>query len=952
MEITEIKAQLTLARVLQHYGLKPDKHLRLHCPFHDDKTPSLQVYYKTHTAYCFSSNCKTHGKSLDVIDFVLHKENCTKHEAIEICKALLNGTVVPSTPAEQLTRTAILTKLFTYFKNAVHNSKPAQAYLQSRALDFTKLEIGYNTGQFHHGSRKDEALIKSCVQVGLLSTNDRLSRTGETSYKPFAKYCLVFALRNPSNQLAGLYFRSTINNNDQRHFYLRDRQGVYPKHPAAATTQLILTESIIDAATLLQIPAITESYSILALYGTNGLTEEHITAINALPHLTEIILWLNADAAGRAATTAHGQTLQAMLPAVRITTVTMPEGEDVNSLAQTHSDPQLFVDLLNSRTDVLFCQPPLLFSNGAGEASLSTEPTIESTELSETETAQISMETAASTELEQPKLFIDPTLKKRPVASTSVEKKKPAVVTTNTTKPTPVLDCTHPYKLGYRTDTAQYYVQGGLPKALDQLKIMLVIESKQTGQKARNKMDLYEEKQVEKWCKDVAEKLGLPAAALASDLYQLTDLLDEQREKEQQPTTETKPLHILTAKERTELEAFAKKPKLLKRLNDLLGQSGIVGEERNRIFLLLIALSHKMPETLHALIQGSSGSGKTRLLKQISDCMPPESVTKLTRLSDKVLYNFPESYFINRLLCLEDIDGLPEEAEFAFRELQSNGELNSATSIKLDNGQITSGQKTVKGPIASLSCTTKGEIYEDNMSRVFLIAVDESLEQTRRIIAYQNSVAAGVVNKSYEANAKRFIQRLVRILEPYPVINPYAARLQLPEEAHKIRRLNELFQSFIKMVTILHQYQRSKDERGRLITELEDIETAIHILFESIVLKVDELDGSLRQFYEQLKTYVEQQHKGSAQQASFTLREIRQALSLSKTQTFRYANDLVRLEYIRACGGYANKGFSYQISYWDNYQALREKIKLRLEQQLKTIKAGTLRNATGTLEPA
>ncbi|MBC9914065.1 CHC2 zinc finger domain-containing protein [Chitinophaga varians] len=44
MEIAEIKQQLSLSTVLQHYGLKPDKHLRLHCPFHDDKTPSLQVY--------------------------------------------------------------------------------------------------------------------------------------------------------------------------------------------------------------------------------------------------------------------------------------------------------------------------------------------------------------------------------------------------------------------------------------------------------------------------------------------------------------------------------------------------------------------------------------------------------------------------------------------------------------------------------------------------------------------------------------------------------------------------------------------------------------------------------------------------------------------------------------------------------------------------------------------
>jgi len=71
MEIQEIKSKLTLAQVLQHYGLKPDKNGRLSCPFHEDKTPSLQVYYKTHTVYCFSSNCKTHGKSMDVIDFVM-----------------------------------------------------------------------------------------------------------------------------------------------------------------------------------------------------------------------------------------------------------------------------------------------------------------------------------------------------------------------------------------------------------------------------------------------------------------------------------------------------------------------------------------------------------------------------------------------------------------------------------------------------------------------------------------------------------------------------------------------------------------------------------------------------------------------------------------------------------------------------------------------------------------
>lgn len=82
MEIQEIKQHLTMSAVLQKYNLKPDKNHRLCCPFHEDNTPSMQVYYKTQTAYCFSSNCPTHGKSLDMIDFIMKKENITKHEAI------------------------------------------------------------------------------------------------------------------------------------------------------------------------------------------------------------------------------------------------------------------------------------------------------------------------------------------------------------------------------------------------------------------------------------------------------------------------------------------------------------------------------------------------------------------------------------------------------------------------------------------------------------------------------------------------------------------------------------------------------------------------------------------------------------------------------------------------------------------------------------------------------
>lgn len=910
MEITEIKQQLTLARVLQHYNLKLDKHMRLCCPFHADKTPSLQVYYKTHTCYCFSSNCKTHGKSLDVIDFIMYKENMNKHDAILKAAEIINcfegkvqhhqKSIETINEAAQLTmpREQFLQNMFTYFKNAVHNSKPAQEYLQSRGLDATKLEVGYNTAQFYHGNRKDEALINSCVQVGLLTPWGTNTREGGQAYKPFAKLCIVFALKNKVNQVTGLYFRSTINNDESKHFYLKDSEGLYPKYPDADTEKLIITEAVIDAASLLQIKAITEEYSLLSAYGTNRLNEEMKAAISELKQLREIIFAFDNDEAGNKAALKYAEELKALLPAVTINKIELP-CKDVNETLTAHNE-EVFTALLKERTEVL---PPAPEGEQQQEA----------------------------------KLFLS--------TEKPIEKKKP--------EPDNQLNTSNPHRIKYSTGTAHYYIQGGIPKSTDNMKVMLVIESKETSHKARNRIDLYEDKQVERLCKEVAEKLQLRKDLLEADLYKLTDLLEQHIEKElHQNKGEEKALQVLTVKERQELEGFAKKEKLIKRLNELLGQTGIVGEERNRIFLLIIAISHKMPETLHALIQGSSGSGKTRLLKQISDCIPKENVTKLTRLSDKVLYNFPENYFVNRLLCLEDIDGLSEEAEFAFRELQSNGELNSATSIKLENGQITSGQKTVKGPIASLACTTRGEIYEDNMSRVFLIAVDESTEQTKRIIEYQNKKAAGLIDARKEHEIKTFLQNFITILNPYEVINPFAEKIQLPEEAQKIRRLNDLFQSFVKMITILNQYQRKRDERKRLITEIEDVETAVAVMFESIVLKVDELDGSLRQFYEQLKSYLQKQYNGTHKTAEFSLREIRQALKASKTQVFRYANDLNNLEYIKQSGGYQNKGFTYKISYWDNYQNMREKIKQSLDEQVKALKAGTLRNATGTLEPA
>jgi DNA primase len=891
MELQDIKAQLTIKEILQHYHLYPDKQNRLCCPFHEDKTPSLQVYYKTQTAYCFSSNCTTHGKSMDAIDFIMHMEKITKHEAIEKAKSFTNGNHINGNAIQQLTKQAVLTKMFSYFKNAVHNSQPAKDYLQTRCLDFTKMEVGYNAWQFHHGTRKDEALIKSCIEIGLLNDVGNKSRTGDTAYNVFGKWCIVFALKDKSNHVTGLYFRSTLNDKEQRHFYLKDRSGLYPHYPKAATKKLILCESVIDAATILQVPEITEQYSVLAMYGTNGLTQEHQQAIKELQQLEEIILWLNADDAGNAATQKHMPVLQALHTQVRITCVCMPAGEDINSIAQSHDDKKVFIDLLNERNN------DFSFSNEKKK--------------------------------EEAKLFIEPVTIKKP------ETKQPpappqTAIETNT------LDTSNPHKIKFTTASANYYVQGGLRKDLDSLKITLVIENPKLQHiKSRLRYDLYNDKEVERNAKEAAEKLNLRSDLLQMDISILTDLLEAERDKQLLQSPESiasNAMYRMNEESKKKCLDFLHKPGLIKNINALIGKAGVVGEETNRIFLFVVASSYMMKETMHILIQGSSGSGKTRLLKVISSFIPMEDRFSFTRVTDSSFYNYPEYYLCNKLLCFEDFDGIKEDAQLAVRELMSNGILTSSTSGKDEGGNIHSLIKTVRGPVTTIACTTKGEIYEDNISRCFVIAVDESKEQTLRIIKYQNDKAAGMIDSNKEESIKGFLQNCIRLLQPCEVINPFANKINLPEDAHKIRRLNELYQSFVKQITLLNQYQRKKDEQGRLITEKEDLQIACEIMFESIVIKVDELDGSLRQFYEKLKLFVQKQGK----EYEFNRFEIMAATGVKKTQEHYYINRLTELEYLKQYG-FKNKGFKYKIAHWDNIETVRSKIKNGLQTQLTAL---------------
>ncbi|MDR1682137.1 MAG: hypothetical protein LBS25_01940 [Candidatus Symbiothrix sp.] len=195
MEIAEIKQQLSILTVLEHYGIRPNKNKMLCCPFHDDKNPSMQVYAETNTVFCFSGNCSKNGKAMDTIQFIQDKESCTKHEAIKKAQSLIGAVTQQAAPKPTI-QPENLTEIFAKLKQSFYSSSKSRAYAESRNIYTAKLEAGYNNGT--HYSR--------------------------------LKNCIVFPLKDRENNIVSFYGRNIESKGkDDRHFYTANRKGLYSR---------------------------------------------------------------------------------------------------------------------------------------------------------------------------------------------------------------------------------------------------------------------------------------------------------------------------------------------------------------------------------------------------------------------------------------------------------------------------------------------------------------------------------------------------------------------------------------------------------------------------------------------------------------------------------------------------------------------------------------------------
>jgi DNA primase len=206
------------------------------------------------------------------------------------------------------------------------------------------------------GGKLLEKDLKACINAGLLIPyNGSVPKATGASYTAFAKDCIIFPLKDKDGSIVSFYGRSITSNDKSKHYYLKNRSGLYPGYPKPGTKRLILTEAIIDAATLLLVPAITAEYETLSCYGTNGLTRQHKEAIKELQGLEEIIFFFDGDKAAEEAIEKYNEELRELLPEIKLSKVDTPENEDVNSLSVSH-DTGIFSHLLESRKPFLLSE--------------------------------------------------------------------------------------------------------------------------------------------------------------------------------------------------------------------------------------------------------------------------------------------------------------------------------------------------------------------------------------------------------------------------------------------------------------------------------------------------------------------------------------------------------------------------------------------------------------------
>ena len=369
---------------------------------------------------------------------------------------------------------------------------------------------------------------------------------------------------------------------------------------------------------------------------------------------------------------------------------------------------------------------------------------------------------------------------------------------------------------------------------------------------------------------------------------------------------------------------FLRSKDLCDRIVDDYAQLGYVRERKNKLLLYLVMTSRLMDSPLHSLLLSRSSAGKSLLAELTERMCPPEEVVSVSDLSQQALFYYGEDELKNKFIVIGEKQG-SEASEYPLRELISRKSITKAIPMKDPvSGQIKTATITVHGPISLVETSTSADVNPENLNRCFVIAIDETEEQTAEIHQLQrkNYTADGFVTRKKREQIIRKHTFAQRLLRPIQVFNPFAELLSFPTSKLRSRRDNEKFLRLINVICFLHQYQRTVHmltlDTGEKIEYIEcgiaDYRIAYDLLSDGVLENtLDDLPRPARHLLNLIEEYLEKRAKAdgvSAERIIFERKDIREYTSWTFAQVrnnFRILKDYEYLKLIKQQNGAAHQ---------------------------------------------
>jgi hypothetical protein len=239
---------------------------------------------------------------------------------------------------------------------------------------------------------------------------------------------------------------------------------------------------------------------------------------------------------------------------------------------------------------------------------------------------------------------------------------------------------------------------------------------------------------------------------------------------------------------------------------------------------------------VHLLLFGQASAGKSYVLQIVLRLFPEWAYHVIPAGSSRVLIH-DDSELRHRAVIFGESDSLPagedNPAASAIRNLLQDHHLHYDVTVRdPETSQFTVKKVHKEGPSVLLTTSTKRLGYQLE-TRLFILEVGDSTQKIAAALETQANIEeSGEIRAADEALVafQDFLQAQVPIDVKIPFVKPLSALIAKKATAPRILRDFARLLSLVKSAAVVRQAHRQRDDKGRLIANLDDYDVVFNLV--------------------------------------------------------------------------------------------------------------------------